>query len=190
MSMGPFQIWLHDTFVRGTAVAAFMRSDWGWPTIESVHFIGLTLLFGTIAAWDLRLIGMAKRIPIVEFHRLIPFAVLGFAINATSGSMFLMTEPNQYLYNPAFQFKFLLIAIAGLNVLVFYATVFRRLGTLPPGVDAPQILRVFGAVSLACWIGVIICGRLITFYRPGPCGPGWANALIVECIPPRTTQTN
>jgi hypothetical protein len=30
-----------------------------------------------------------------------------------------MTEPNQYLYNPAFQFKLLLIGLAGLNVLVF-----------------------------------------------------------------------
>jgi hypothetical protein len=45
---------------------------------------------------------------------------------------------------------------------------------------------VFGAVSLACWIGVIICGRLITFYRPFACNPGEANAFIVECIPPRS----
>ena len=186
MSMGAFQLWLHDTLVRGTTAAAFMRTDWGWPTIESVHFVGLTLLFGTIAAWDLRLLGMARRIPIVEFHRLIPFAVLGFAINAMSGSMFLMTEPNQYLYNPAFHFKLLLVAIAGLNVLLFYTTVFRRLTTLAPGVTPPRMLRVFGAVSLACWIGVIVCGRLITFYRPAPCGPGAAAAFIVECIPPRS----
>jgi hypothetical protein len=94
-----------------------------------------------------------------------------------------MTEPNQYLYNPAFHFKLLLLGIAGLNVLVFYATVFWRFGTLAPGVDAPRILKMFGAVSLICWIGVIICGRLITFYRPGPCGPGEALVFIVECIP-------
>src|SRR5215210_6202779 len=112
--MADFQVWLEHTFASGTVVAAFMRTAWGWPTIESVHFIGLTLLFGTIGAWDLRLIGIAKRIPIVEFHRLVPFGVLGFTVNAMSGSMFLMTEPNQYLYNPAFQFKLLLVGIAGL----------------------------------------------------------------------------
>ena len=181
--MGGFQIWLHKTLASGTAAAAFMRTDWGWPTIESVHFIGLTLLFGTIAVWDFRLLGMAKRVPIAEFHRLVPFGVLGFAINASSGSMFLMTEPNQYLYNPAFQFKMLLLALAGLNVLVFYSTVFRHLSTLPPDVDAPRIAKMFGAVSLICWIGVIICGRLITFYRPGLCRPGEAIAFVVGCIP-------
>ena len=146
--MGPLQFWLHATLVKGTLVAAFMRTAWGWPTVESVHFIGLTLLFGTIAVWDFRLLGMAKRVPIGEFHRLVPFGVLGFAINATSGSMFLMTEPNQYLYNPAFQFKLLLLGLAGLNVLVFYSTIYRRVANLPPGVDAPRIVKVFGATSL------------------------------------------
>ena len=181
--MGAFQIWLHKTLASATAVPAFMRTDWGWPTIESVHFIGLTLLFGTIAVWDLRLLGMAKRVPIAEFHRLVPFGVLGFAINAASGSMFLMTEPNQYVYNPAFQFKMLLLALAGLNVVMFYSTVFRHLSALAPDVDAPRIVKIFGAVSLICWIGVIVCGRLITFYRPWPCGPGEAIAFVIECIP-------
>jgi hypothetical protein len=169
--------------LKGTAVAAFMRTDWGWPTIESVHFIGLTMLFGTIAVWDFRLLGMAKRIPIAEFHRLVPFGVLGFFVNISSGSMFLMTEPNQYIYNPAFQFKMLLLAIAGLNVAVFYTTAFRRLIVLPPGVDAPRIVKMFGAVSLICWTGVIICGRLITFYRPFGCRPAEAAAFILQCIP-------
>jgi len=181
--MSGFQFWLHDTLASATRVAAFMRTDWGWPTVESVHFIGLTLLFGTIAVWDFRLLGMAKRVPIAEFHRLVPFGVVGFAINATSGSMFLMTEPNQYLFNPAFQFKLLLLGLAGLNVLVFYSTVFRRVATLAPGVDAPRIVKLFGATSLICWIGVIVCGRLITFYRPGLCGPGEAIAFVVGCIP-------
>ena len=181
--MGAFQVWLHQMLTGVTPVTAFMRTDWGWPTVESVHFIGLTLLFGTIATWDLRLLGLAKHVPIPEFHRLVPFAVLGFAINAASGSMFLMTEPNQYLYNPAFHFKVLLLGLAGLNVLVFYATVFRRLDTLAPGVEAPRIVKVFGGVSLICWIGVIVCGRLITFYRPFGCSPGEAMAFVLECIP-------
>jgi hypothetical protein len=145
--MGPFQLWLHDTLVRGTSAAAFLRTDWGWPTVESAHFIGLTLLFGAIAVWDLRLLGMGKRIPITAFHRLVPFAVVGFAINAVSGSMFLMTEPNQYLYNPAFHVKVLLFLLAGLNVLVFYAFVFRRVGRLAPGVDGPRFVKIFRGIE-------------------------------------------
>jgi hypothetical protein len=182
--MAGFQIWLHRTlFYASPGVKAFMQSNWGWPTVESVHFVGLTLLFGSIAVWDLRLLGMARRIPIPEFHRLVPFAVLGFAINVSSGSMFLMTEPNQYVYNPAFQFKMLLLGLAGLNVLLFYVTTFRRLEAAGAGVADPISARVAGAVSLICWTGVIICGRLITFYRPGPCNPGEALPFLLGCIP-------
>ena len=52
--MGELQIWLHRTLLKAPTVAAFMRTNWGWPAVESIHFIGLTLLFGTIAVWDLR----------------------------------------------------------------------------------------------------------------------------------------
>ena len=44
MTVGGFQIWLHKTLLKGTVAAAFMRTAWGWPTIESIHFVGLTLL--------------------------------------------------------------------------------------------------------------------------------------------------
>ena len=147
-----------------------------------MHFIGLTLLFGAIAAWDLRLLGMAKRVPIAAFHRLVPFAVLGFAINAPSGSMFLMTEPDQYLYNPAFHFKLLFMALAGLNVVVFYVAVFRRVSGLAPGVDEPHAVKAFGAASLICWTAVIVCGRLLTWYRPDLCDPSEAIGFLADCI--------
>lgn len=187
--MGDIQIWLHRSLATAsTTVPAFMQSAWGWPTIESVHFIGLTLLFGAIAVWDFRLLGFAKRVPMTEFHRLVPFAVLGFAINAASGSMFLMTEPNQYVYNPAFQFKMLLVALAGVNVLVFYVIVFRRASAGDPGVVAPRIAKLSGAVSLMCWTGVIICGRLITFYRPFTCRGSEALAFVLECVPRLPTR--
>ena len=109
--------------------------------------------------------------PIAAFHRLVPFSVAGFGLNAASGSMFLMTEPNQYIYNPAFHFKLLFLTLAGVNIVVFYALFFRRVRTLGAGTRPPAGLKVIGAVSLACWAAVIICGRLITFYRPTGCFP-------------------
>ena len=181
--MGPFQYWLEHTLFNLVApVTSFMRTAWGWPAIESAHFIGLALLFGSIATWDLRLLGVARRVPIAAFHRLVPFAVLGFAINITSGFMFLMTEPDQYIYNPAFHFKMLFIGLAGLNVLVFYLTTYRRVTAPGAGATALHVARLSGAASLVLWIGVIICGRLITFYRPPDCNPGQAIGFVADCI--------
>ncbi|HEY5617020.1 MAG TPA: hypothetical protein VIK60_03705 [Vicinamibacterales bacterium] len=180
--MGAYQLWFERTVSQATPVRLFMQTSWGWPAIESVHFLGLTLLFGSIVVWDLRLLGMAGGVPISAFHRLVPFAVLGFAINIVSGSMFVMAEANQYVYNPAFQFKLLFLALAGVNVLVFYVTMFRRVAALGPGAAAPRGVRVSGALSLVFWAAVIICGRLITFYRPTVCTPGRAIGFIADCI--------
>jgi len=183
--MGSFQLWVETKLVNAGSmgVASLMQTAWGWPIVESIHFIGLTLLFGSIAAWDLRLLGMCKHVPLRAFHRLVPFAVLGFAINVSSGSMFLMTDADQYVYNSAFHFKFLFLILAGLNVLVFYLTTFRRANTLGPAWAAPPYsAKVAGAISLICWISIIVCGRLITFYRPFVCREGDVIGFLADCI--------
>ena len=180
--MSEWQLWLERLLLTAEPVAAFMRTAWGWPTIESVHFVGLTLLFGSIAVWDLRLLGLASTVPVAAFHRLVPFSVMGFGLNAASGSMFLMTEPDQYLYNPAFHFKLLFMTFAGVNIVVFYVLFFRRVRALDGGARSPAALKIIGAVSLLSWAAVIICGRLITFYRPFGCRPGDAIGFIATCI--------
>jgi len=124
--MAGFQIWLVSTFARMTTVRAFMRTKWGWPAAESVHFIGLSLLVGTIFMFDLRLLGVGKRIPVRALHRMVPWGLLGYAITASSGMLFLMAEPDQYVYNPAFQWKVLFMLAAGLNASVFYLVPYRR----------------------------------------------------------------
>ena len=180
--MIPFQVWLEAALASFTGVGTMMQMLWSWPIVESIHFVGLTLLFGSIAAWDLRLIGVAKEVPIEVFHRLIPFAILGFGINASSGVLFLMTHPAQYVYNPAFHLKMACVILAGVNVAVFYVTMFRRVRTLGPGMQGPLLARINGAVSLILWIVVITCGRLITFYRPTGCDVGEAVGFLAECI--------
>jgi hypothetical protein len=180
--MIPFQV-AFETWLRSfTTVGSLMRLEWSWPAAESVHFVGLTLLLGSIGAWDLRLLGFMKEVPVSAFHKLVPFAVLGFAINVTSGSMFLMTYPDQYIYNPAFHLKVTCLGLAGANVVLFYVTNFRRMATLGPGQQAPLVGRLSAVVSLALWVVVIVCGRMITFFRPIACDAGEAVGLLAECI--------
>ena len=151
---------------RRTGIHVLMNSAWGWPSVESLHFIGLSLLIGAVGLYDLRMLGLARGVPMGALHRLIPWGVGGYVLNVATGLLFVTSAPDQYLYNPAFQVKLALMAVAGLNVLFFYRFVFRRVvGSLADD-RAPAAARVAAAVSLACWIGVIVCGRLITYYRP------------------------
>lgn len=180
--MANVQMWLVRSFASVTPVQTFMHTAWGWPAAESVHFIGMTLLVGTIFIFDLRLLGVARRIPIGALHRLVPWALVGYGVTLASGVLFLMTEPDQYIYNPAFQFKVLFMAAAGVNASAFYLTSYRRATARGASPEAPGSAKIVAAVSLCLWISVIVAGRLLTFYRPWPCGlegPG----LLAECIP-------
>ncbi len=143
-----------------------MDTRWAWPTAESIHFIGLTLLIGTVGMFDLRLMGIGKQIAPAQLHRLIKFGVAGFIGNILTGLCFLSAAPDQYIYNRAFRWKLVFLTVAGLNILVFYSAFFRKVRTLGAGAAIPMGARLVGAVSLSCWLGVITAGRLLTFYRP------------------------
>jgi hypothetical protein len=149
-----------------TGIHTLMNSAWGWPAVESIHFLGLSMLIGAVGLFDLRMLGVARGIPMGALHRLIPWGIGGYAVNVMTGFLFVTSAPDQYLYNPAFQVKLALMAVAGLNVLFFYRFVFARVRVCAGEAEAPLSAKVAAAVSLTCWVGIIVCGRLITYYRP------------------------
>jgi hypothetical protein len=153
--------------IESTALSEFMRqSRWAWPICESLHFMGMALLIGTVGVFDLRLLGVAKGIPIPALHRLIPIGIAGFGLNVLTGICFISGAPLQYLFNDAFTVKVTLILASGVNVAFFYGRTFSHLQRLPAGAPSPFGARVAGAVSLVAWIGVMSAGRLLTFFRP------------------------
>lgn len=153
-------------FSRTTGIYDFMHTAWGWPVIETLHFLGLSLLIGTVGLFDLRMMGLARGVSMKALHGLVPWGVAGYALNVTTGVMFVTSDPGQYLFNPAFQTKLALMGIAGINVLIFYRFVFGSVRRADADARAPRVAKVAAAISLTCWIGVIVCGRLITYYRP------------------------
>ena len=156
-----------ELYLRHTPQGEFLRhAKWGWPIFESLHFLGMSVLLGTVGMFDLRLLGFARGIPIAALHRLIPLGIAAYALNAVTGFCFVSATPDQYLYNLAFRWKVTFFVIAGFNVLFFYARTFERLKTHDPEAPPPPSARVAGAVSLCAWIGVMSAGRLLTFFRP------------------------
>jgi hypothetical protein len=180
--MIPLQVEIERVLAGFTQAVGMLEVWWAWPLAESAHFFGLTLLFGSIAAWDLRLLGVARHVPVAAFHRLVPCAVLGFVINLSTGSLFLMTFPDQYVYNSAFHLKLLCLLLAGVNVVVFYLATFRRVSALGPDVRLPLSARLAGAISLLLWVAIIVCGRMITVFRPVGCRLEEAAGFIATCI--------
>jgi hypothetical protein len=149
-----------DTFVNGY--------DWVWPLFEMFHFIGMALLIGTVGLVDLRVLGLAKGIPIGQLERLIPWGIAGFIMNAATGFVFIAGNPVggpiEYLANLALQLKLVLILRAGINLFIFYfGGLARATNAVPAGGDAPRSAKLVAGASLVLWFGVIFFGRLIMY---------------------------
>lgn len=139
---------------------------WSWPIAESVHFFGLVLLVGTVAAFDLRLLGLAKGIRPADLHRLLRFGIAGFVMLLVTGLLFISGAPDQYFYNGAFHLKAISLGLMAVNVTLFYSLEFRDIQTLGPYDDAPGRAKAIAAVSLVLLVAIMLFGRMLTFFRP------------------------
>src|ERR671934_2912321 len=138
--------WLHATKL-SWAVAGGI--PWIWPLCETLHFMGLALLMGVVGVFDLRMLGMAKELPLGPLQRLMPWAILGFLINLITGFLFFAGDPFQYIHNVAFGMKLLFIGLAGVNVILFYVTgLYRRVDRVRAGHHVPIAAKLIAAASL------------------------------------------
>ena len=134
---------------------------WLWPAFETLHFIGMALLIGCVGAIDLRVLGAGKALPVGPMQGLVPWGLLGFAINFVTGVGFYAGKPEAY-QNWAFGMKVLFILLGVGNVVVFYAGGLRhQLDAIGPGESAPIAAKVVGGSSLLLWFGVMFWGRML-----------------------------
>ena len=143
-------------------------ADWVWPVCEIFHFVGMSLLVGTVGLLDLRILGFARGIPVASLERLVPIGIAGFVINLATGFVFVAGNPIGgpivYLENLAFQIKIVLILIAGANLIAWYATgIAASASRSAPDADIVPAAKAVAAISLLMWLGVIVFGRLIMY---------------------------
>jgi len=148
-------------WIGNTSVAAWVNSSGLiWPTLECIHFASLCVFIGSLLIIDLRLIGFYRQRCASMVQFLIRLSLMAFAVNLATGLLFFAGNTPKYINNSAFDLKLILIVVAGMNA-AFYKV---RLSGL---VDTEEVSRSsisVGYLSLLLWSGVIICGRMITFY--------------------------
>ena len=151
-------------WLKGTAPSAFIvNSQWIWPTAETLHFIGLAFLVGTVSVLDLRMLGFFKGLRFQGLHRLTRWGIAGFIINLVTGIVFFIGSPLQYLHNVVFQLKLLFMLLAGINALIFELMILPTMINLNAEDDAPATAKVTAFVSLMLWLGVMFFGRMLPF---------------------------
>src|SRR5437762_12583333 len=136
-----------------------------FPLIESSHVIGLTMVFGTIAIVDLRLLGIAStRRPFTRIaNDILKWTWTAFALTVTTGLLMFITNAGVYYNNFYFRTKMVLLLLAGINVLMFEVTAGRSVHRWDQDEAAPLAGQTIAAVSLVLWIAIIFMGRWIGF---------------------------
>jgi uncharacterized membrane protein len=134
------------------------RNSWVWPTCETLHFIGLCLLFGVVLTVDLRILGIGKSLSFEALYQLLPLGMLGFSINLATGLMFFVATPKQYT-GFLFFFKMVLVVLGALNVLYFM--LFDEPWGVREGNDAPARTKLVAASAILIWLAVLFCGHML-----------------------------
>lgn len=149
------------SYVRG----ATPGGEWAFPIIETIHVLCLAVVFGSISFIDLRLVGVGSRkMSFSSIYRdLVPWTWWAFAGAAVSGTILATGKIEDYMKSPQFFLKFTLMALAGINMLVFHFGAFRNVSSWDNAAHVPLKPRLAGALSLLLWIGVVFCGRWVGF---------------------------
>src|ERR1051326_6838649 len=157
--------WLESSQIAG----GIRNSLYLFPLIESFHVLGLAMVFGTIAIIDLRLLGIAStRRPFSRVASdVLKWTWVAFGLTVSTGLLMFSTNAAVYFHNNFFRTKMVLLALAGLNMLVFEFTAGRSIRHWDEGDAAPRMGKTAAVGSLILWMSIIFMGRWTGFTTTG-----------------------
>lgn len=158
--MEGFFDWLEHTglsqWIRGGSFA--------YPLILTAHVLGAGFIAGTGAAVAFRLLGIARGVPVALFERFYPVLWVALTLNVISGLLLLDAYPYKAFTNPLFYVKLSLVACGVYLALKIRDGVLRApVWQLPAHQTVLANTRVLAILSLACWAGVLIAGRMLAY---------------------------
>ena len=154
-----FLVWLESSAVAD----AIRTSIWMYPAFETGHYIGLSLLVGGIMLIDLRVLGVARSLPLASMIGLLPWVWAGFTINVVTGSLLFTYGATSFGTNSAFLLKMSFMVLAGLNAFAFQLATTRASYDWVAQDRPPRAVKVFATLSFALWLCVVTTGRWMAY---------------------------
>ena len=155
---------MQDIFfaLENSAFSLWLRESdtiWAYPTVLTLHTVGLALLVGSSTALNLRLLGWAPRIPLAALVGSFRVMWLGLSINAVTGAMLFAADASARGTGRLFGLKMLLV-IGGVLLAVALQREVR--GHLDAGTTSGRV-RALATASLLTWVAAITAGRLLAY---------------------------
>ncbi|OFW09323.1 MAG: hypothetical protein A3G20_08175 [Acidobacteria bacterium RIFCSPLOWO2_12_FULL_59_11] len=148
-----FAVWLRET-----------ESPFGpYPFALALHAVSLAFLVGPNVAIDLRILGVAPRLPLASMEGFFRLMWLGFWVSALSGLVLLPTQAIHFLTDSIFYIKLGAIALAVVILLVIHRELFRKSRATLDATLLSTKAKTLAVASLACWAAAIMAGRLMAY---------------------------
>jgi len=139
---------------------------WVGPLCETLHGIGTAVFVGIVALVNLRVLGVARELPLGPLRRLLPWAAGAFLVQTLTGVTIMSRDWPSYTHNVAFWLKMLCLVLVALAAGLSRATGLSRVEeAVGAGADAPPASRVRAVIALLLWIGVLYWGRMMPFFQ-------------------------
>jgi len=146
--------------MESSAIAEHLRvSRWGYAAVNAAHILGIALLVGAVIPFNLHMLGLWRGVPRMMLAPvLVPVAATGLALAVAAGTLLFSVKAVEYSGIVFLQIKIVLVTAGTLSALLLH----RAYGwSLQNATEAR--LRTHALLSLACWLGALVCGRLIAF---------------------------
>ena len=144
-----FLSWLENTefctWIRGSG------SIWAYPLILTLHTTGMGILVGFNWALDLRLLGVARQIPVLAMEKFFKVMWIGFWVNLITGIVLLAADATTKMTSWVFGVKMFFIVLAMIVLVKMEKTMFSNPASLrrPRRCDGPVTASVRAAGSQA-----------------------------------------
>jgi len=141
------------------------HTEWVFPIIETIHVLGLTVVFGSIAMVDVRLVrgtSSGQRLSRLAAETL-PWTWSAWTLAALSGFAMFASRAVTYAGNFDFRMKFVCMGLAAVNMLIFHFGPYRNVQQWETRAMPPPSARLAGGLSIGLWTAVIFFGRWVGF---------------------------
>ncbi len=151
--------------VESSGIGRLLRESlWAYPIVETMHIVGLGIVYGSVVIVDLRLLGLSRNISAKRLARhALPWTIGAFCVVALTGLTMFTAHAADFLGNRVFFLKMGLIMTAGLNAALLHANTWQGSAAWDTLAMPPARVRLQATLSIVVWTGVIACGRLLAY---------------------------
>ena len=143
-------------WIENTSLALWVGTSlWAYPFLLSIHISGLAIIVGIFAMRDFHLIGFVSGLPVINFLELKKLAYCGFLINSLSGLLLFSSQASYLATNLPFLLKIFFISSSMILASQIHKSIEKK--------QDQTNLKTLATLSLICWFGAIVAGRLIAY---------------------------